>query len=197
MHPADEIGKALSQARGLLSSVLNCYDKSTTSFATGTSFVAEAIFATEDILVKAGESLTTLYADYDLNVTKSSDRQADESEETIQENETTDQTPTELPIGRLPFSSFGLNSGQEQVSRLAHRLDNILESLPPPPPADPMRPEDMVEQPAQNYDELLEKLTAMADSAAFHARPGSADSIRLLPVLESLRADVLRMRSAA
>jgi hypothetical protein len=187
MHPADEIGKALSQARSILSSLVNCYDRPETRFATGQVFIAEAIIAAEEILGKADNHLAALYADYGNSAHQDEEAEAQNSEiEAVAK-------PTEdaLPENYLP-SSFGLFGRHPSVSHLANKLDSIVETLPPAPA--PMRPEEMVEQPAQSYEELLEKLTAMADSAAYHTGHGDNG---LLPVLESLRDDMLRMRSVA
>ena len=54
----------------------------------------------------------------------------------------------------------------------------------------------ILEKPATTYDELLAKVTAVADEAAFEAH--SSNSQRsLLPALEGLRADLLKMRAVA
>jgi hypothetical protein len=188
MHPADEIGKALSQARGILSSLANCYDRPEERFVTGSTFIAEAVAAADEILAKASNHLASLYENYDLNVA-SGDQDGEEAEDFEDEVEATSKVV--LPDDHLP-SSFGLFGRHPSVNHLANKLESIVESMPPAP--EPLRPEQMVEQPAQSYEELLEKLTAMADSAAFHT--GQSDNA-LLPVLESLRDDMLRMRSVA
>ena len=52
------------------------------------------------------------------------------------------------------------------------------------------------DQRAESYDELLQKLTTVAhQAAAFEHQPGFEE--KLLPALEDLRADILRLRSAA
>jgi hypothetical protein len=200
-HPADEIGKALLQAGGILTSLSNCYDKPGASFAIGTPFIAEAIIAVEGILAKANDCLAKLYEGYDLGKligestplpqkTKAQaepvDQESPETKEPVVEN----LSEQEEDSGYLGY--FGR---QDQVSRLSVKLDSILEKLPAQ--QQPMRAVDMIEQPAQNYEELLEKLTAMADAAAYQVHHNADADSNLLPVLESLRADVMRMRSVA
>jgi hypothetical protein len=195
-HPADEIGKSLLQAGGILTSISNCFDRPAASFAIGTPFIAEAIIAVEGILAKANESLAKLYESYDLSK--------------IEVEKPVVQSPIELPLQSYTHASQNEEAGadpavnqddtgylgyfgrQDQASRLASKLDSILEKLPTQEYQ--IRPEDMIEQPAQNYDELLEKLTAMTDAAAHQSNDPNGN---LLPVLESLRADVLRMRAVA
>ena len=190
-HPADELGKSLSQARGLISSMINCFDKSANGFVTGQIFVAEAMVAVEDILSKASGSLAALYENYDLTATagSSEDAELELADEEIE--------PVVVQEEEYRPSSFGLFGRHNTVSSLANKLGTIAESLPQQTASEPMRPEEMIEQPAQNYEELLEKLSAMADSAAYHTSAGREQDGSLLPVLESLRADVLRMRSVA
>jgi hypothetical protein len=67
------------------------------------------------------------------------------------------------------------------VSELSQKLDNILSVLPEVP-------FDQIDQPARTYDELLYKLTSMTNAAS------QDDEMR--PMLESLRNDMLRIRTA-
>ncbi len=188
MHPADEIAKALSQARGILASVVNCFDRPEAKFATASTYIAEAVIAAEEILGKANLHLATLFEDYDLSISNASTEYGVTADVT-EEDEAAPEP--DLPENYLP-ASFGLFGRHPSVTHLANKLETIVDTLPRAP--EPLRPEQLVEQPAQSYAELLEKLTAMADSAAFHT--GEGDST-LLPVLQSLRNDVIRMRSVA
>jgi hypothetical protein len=79
----------------------------------------------------------------------------------------------------------------QEVSRLSSNLDSILDTLPDNIQA--VTVEQMIDHPAQSYQELLEKLTAMADAAAYQT-PSEEGS--LLPILESLRADMMRLKTA-
>lgn len=194
MHPADELGKSLSQARGIITSMVNCFDKTTSSFVTGPSFVAEAMTVVEDILSKASSSLSDLYENYDLNhvedpIELSSLRDVEIHNEPIAENEIVEE--------EYKPSSFGLSGRGGSISAVTENGNSNLETFSKSRSTEPMRPEAMVDQPAQNYDELLEKLTAMADSAAYHTQKNNVEETSLLPVLEGLRADLLRMRSVA
>jgi hypothetical protein len=229
-HPADEIGKALLRAGGILTSIANCYDRSGTAFVVSTPFVAEAITAVEAILSKAAESLAQLYENCDLTLLSVSEGATTETNESEVQPETqtqnieeswalepqtpepmapelqTEKLPDNLPdkqSDKQPDGAFIGQFGQAgSTSRLAQKLDSILETLPPAReylrPEDMMpRPEDMIEQPAQTYEELLEKLTAMADAAAYQAHKKDQPTSPLLPMLESLRADLLRIKTVA
>ena len=206
-HPADEIGKALARASGILAVLSSCYDRQTQSFETGSNYAFESILAIETIVVNAASALEKLYGDYDLTPITG------EAE-----------IPPEIPVvatrspaailkdsdalngyfGRAAhahnietanlnsyLSSFGPS---EHVPRLVDRAEQAaghsftFETKPGRAPA--------VERRAENYDELLNKLTTVAHrAAAFEHQPGFED--KLLPALEDLRADILRLRSVA
>lgn len=213
-HPADEIGKALSRAGGILASLSNCYEKTESGFQTSLPFVFEAVTAVEKLLARANDELANLYQLYDL--TKISDHNSatyvvpelDPCEEN-QPEFTTDENdePLNFPLNHFP-SRGNLNSQEEvakpylgffgpseQVSRLASRLDNILETMPTR--SHVQTPIELIDKPAETYNQLLEKLTAMADAAAYQAHQSPEQDQNLLPVLEKLRADMLRIRSVA
>ena len=82
-HPADEIGKALARASGILAVISNCYDKQTQSFETGSHYAYESILAIETIVVNAAGALEKLYGDYDLTPISASAPQAVPSEASV------------------------------------------------------------------------------------------------------------------
>ena len=208
-HPADEIGKALARASGILAVVSSCYDKQSQSFETGANYAYESILAIETIVVNAASALEKLYGDYDLTPIT-----AEAAAEPVLENRVvTSRSSVSIPkesdalngyFGRAAqadkFDSANLNSylssfgPPENVSRLAERADQELshqfkfESQLGRVPLSDRR--------AESYDELLHKLTTVAhQAAAFEHQPGFED--KLLPALEDLRADILRLRSVA
>jgi hypothetical protein len=209
-HPADEIGKALSRAGGILTSLTNCYDRNDTDFQISVQFMFEAVSAVENLLGQASAELAKLYSSYDLNKislqTENVSAAAVEAEfsltpydeaaieqqynldgSTTVQNETTSEATESQYLG-----FFGPT---EQVSRLANRLDSLLEAMPAKPVM--AAAGDFIDKPAVTYNELLDKLTAMADAAAYNAHQGQDNGQSLLPVLENLRADMLRIRSVA
>lgn len=211
-HPADEIGKALSRAGGILSSLTNCYDRNETDFQISVGFMFEAVTAVERLLGQASAELTKLYQSYDLSkLTEASQAAPVDAEleghfesayarvEAIEEPETTHEP---LIFNRQVESEtsedpqyLGFFGPSEQVSKLASRLDNILEAMPTK--VRTASSDELLDRPAVTYNELLEKLTAMADAAAYQAHQSPSDNQTLLPVLENLRADMLRIRSVA
>jgi hypothetical protein len=169
-HPADEIGRALSQASGILASLSNCYDETQKNFEIAQPFVSEALKAIESILAKANVSLSTLYENYDLTPSV-------KIEQAIVEVQPEEPEPEPVNLGY-----FGRI---QAASRFANADENEEDTQ--------FTAEDMVEQPAQSYEELYEKLTAMSNAAA----GSEGESRRLLPVLESLRQDIERIRNSA
>lgn len=211
-HPADEIGKALSRAGGILTSLSNCYEKNDSDFQISLPFVFEAVTAVERLLARANDELTSLYQLYDL--TKIAEQIPETFIEPEQNEEPHDENPRAESEEPLNFPSryvkietqsqssesaatpyLGFFGPSEQVSRLASRLDSILEAMPTRSHAPTT--DDLIDKPAQTYNELLEKLTAMADAAAYQAHQSPSHEQNLLPVLERLRADMLRIRSVA
>ncbi len=212
-HPADEIGKALSRAGGILTSLTNCYDKNNTDFQISVQFMFEAVSAVENLLGQATDQLAKLYNSYDLG--KISDQTeiiqtpGSETDSPLVnydtgvveqhynlDGSTQDQhVQTEITSEANEPQYLGFFGPTEQVSRLANRLDSLLETMPAKTVV--ANASDYIDRPAVTYNELLEKLTAMTDAAAYNAHQGQDNGQSLLPVLENLRADMLRIRSVA
>jgi hypothetical protein len=174
-HPADEIGRTLSQASGILASLSNCYEENQKSFEIGQPFLSEALKAIETILAKAHSSLSNLYENYDLAAIIKIEHQIVEPE--------TSETDSEAESEPANLGYFGR---KQTAARFENAEDDAEDETP-------ITAEDMVEQPAQNYEELYEKLTAMTNAAA----GSEGESRQLLPVLESLRQDIERIRNSA
>ena len=208
-HPADEIGKALARASGILTVLSSCYDRHTQTFETGSNYAYESILAIETIVVNAASALEKLYSSYDLTpIAVDGGVEMPLETSSIASSSTTailkDSDPLNGYFGRAAqahkietanlnsyLSSFGPS---ENAPRLVDRAEQAaghsftFESQQVPAPK--------AERRAESYDELLHKLTTVAHrAAAFEHQPGFED--KLLPALEDLRADILRMRSVA
>jgi hypothetical protein len=170
-HPADELGLALSRASGILSSIENCYDNAEEVFATSTAFVAEAVRAVEQIISQANANLADLYSNYSL--------------QPLDEQDLVVSLPIHEPI-QTPNPFVEKLFVSDDSAKLSNKLDSILSTLP----QQNSSPHNQFDQPARTYDELLYKLTAMTNVASQNANEES-----LLPMLENLRADMLRIRS--
>ena len=197
-HPADEIGKALSRAGGILSSLTNCYEKSETDFQISMNFIFEAIMAVEKLVIQSSADLTRLYDAYDLSklVLPLATEETQLNGEAGQE----ENVPVDFEIDsdeeqshERPYRRFFPPT--EQVTELATRIDHILETMPVTPKS--IAAEELLDKPAQSYNELFDKLTAMVDAAADQAHQSPDSDQSLLPVLETLRADMNRIRSVA
>lgn len=214
-HPADEIGRALLRAGGIMSSLTNCYDKDEGAFDLGHGFMFEALTNVERMLSEAGDSLRALYQGYDLrsiaetenavrkaaelaaksaaalNPAVIGDKAGVDSHDTQQGRNSPDADAMIDPS--KPFVDFLQSS--EPVSRLSDRLDAILERFPREEP--PVKIVEPAVNAAKTYAEFLDKLTAMTDAAADEARRAGKQDVALAPVLESLQADVKRLRAVA
>ncbi|MDE2384718.1 MAG: hypothetical protein KGO53_08870 [Alphaproteobacteria bacterium] len=217
-HPADEIAKALSRAGGILTLLSSCYDKGAQRFETGGNFVYESILTVEAMMAQASEALARLYQTCDLSIIREAPAEAvAQAAPAVEEAVASEEAaPADvLPMAQAEAASaaephsryvaapgpsgsyLGFFGPQENGSRLSERLDNALprsfglERAPATPVLT-----GAINRPAENYDELLQKLTAVADQAAFqaHQSPGERN---LLPALEGLRADLIKLRSVA
>ena len=206
-HPADELAKSLARAGGILTLLSDCYEQDSGSFATGNSFVNESIVAIEAILNQANEALARLYQSCDLTMVRPSNTSAVEAVPTVGQLSEPAPAANESFVyvaahteatGRVPPLTMPMTAGSylsffgpgDENAKLADRLDSLL-----------VRPtatsvSDIMERPAESYDELLQKLTAVADKAAFQAHQLPSDR-SLVPALEGLRADLIKLRSVA
>ncbi len=200
------------RAGGLLSSLTNCYDKDENKFDLDHDFMFEALTNVERMLSNAGESLRQLYQDYDLRSLAEIEAAALKAAE-IAARSATSQNLGEMAgkAGGNVDNASNLNDADglndpsrsfvdflrptEPVSRLSERLDAILERFPREEPT--AKAVEPVDESAKTYAEFLDKLTAMADAAAGEARRAGKQDLVLAPVLESLRAEVMRLRAVA
>lgn len=209
-HPADEIAQALARANGILTVISGCYEKSAGEFAIGTTYLAESISAVDGLLNAATLALARLYQTCDLNIVR--DLPGAEPED-AEPSETAPILVSEGPVAvsavkAASSSVFVRTSYQQKPAKvgylaafgpsetaisLVERAETAVPSFAPPVA---IRREAVLEKPATTYDELLAKVTAVADQAAFQAHASPSDR-SLLPALEGLRADLLKMRAVA
>jgi len=202
-HPADEIAQALARANGILTVISGCYDRQAGEFAIGTAYLAESIAAVDSLLNAATQSLAKLYQTCDLSVIReipvadpvTEEPQNPVTPEPVIQTEATPATffsrVTEAnPTKTSYLATFGPS---EPVAPVVERQEA---PIPVFKPAKATKRESLLEQPATTYDELLAKVTAVADQAAYQA-PNSPADRALLPALEGLRADLLKMRAVA
>ncbi len=211
-HPADEMGRALLRAGGILSSLTNCYDKHEGKFDLGHDFMFEALTNVERMLSDAGESLRALYQNYDLRSLAEIEAAALKAAEIAARSaalQNLGETGGKAQVDFEEAANFEHADGlidpsisfvdflqsSEPVLRLSDRLDAILERFPREEP--PVKVAGPFDSPSKSYAEFLDKLTAMADAAAVEARRAGKQDVELAPVLESLQADVARLRAVA
>jgi hypothetical protein len=205
-HPADEIARALARASGILTVISGCYDKNSSQFAIGTTYLAESISAVEGLLNAANTALGRLYETCDLTILENALPQTEAAAPALAEAEVLPMTQAAAPIaeptvlkGAEVFKPAAKTSylaafgPSEASTSLGDRVDS---AVPAFKSAKPLAREAVLEKPATTYDELLAKITAVADQAAFQAHTSPSDR-SLVPVLEGLRADLMKMRSVA
>ena len=191
-HPADEIAKALSRANGILTVIGGCYDKPSNQFAIGTAYIAESINAVDGLLSAATTALEQLYQICDLTVIRDAIETPGSEAVPAVEPQTTISLPAVKPQREKSGYLAAFGPSETQLS-LAERADS---AVPIFKSTAPSKRETIMDQPATTYEELLAKVTAVADQAAFQAH-NSPTERSFLPVIEGLRADLLKMRAVA
>jgi len=210
-HPADEIARALSRANGILTVIGGCFDKQSGQFAIGTSYLAESITAVDSLLNAATAALARLYQTCDLSVIREISEVQTQGfaseeagvnvqpapivEEVVPAADATSQysRPAAQAAAAAKTGYLAAFGPTEATASLVERAESI---VPVFKVAQHSKREALLEQPALTYDELLAKVTAVADQAAFQAHSSPTER-SLLPALEGLRADLLKMRSVA
>ena len=198
-HPADEIGKALARANGILTLLSSCFDKTNATFETGGNFVYESIVTVETIIENANRALAQLYQTCDLTVIRETAPPPVTQDYAVAE--ALQFPPAAAATEMLPFTARVKNQqqGQPRFATPAAESGSYLSFFGPMETMErnTERFEPTVsmlaDRPAESYDELLQKLTAMADQAA-HQSPAERT---LVPALENLRADLIKLRSVA
>lgn len=208
-HPADEIGKALARATGILTLLSSCYDNQSQSFETGGNYAFESIVAIEAIMGHAATALGKLYETCDLTLLQP--QQSEPLEQEVPAPTQVANVPPEpeisvfegyvgRPVQVRKVESTNLNGylssfgPAEQSGRLSERADSALSrsfGLEAQINRAPLS-----ERRAEDYDELLRKLTAVANQAAVMEDHPDLEQ-NLAPALEELRADLIRLRSVA
>lgn len=209
-HPADEIAQALARANGILTVIGGCYDRTKAEFAVPTSYVAESITAVDSLLSSAALSLGKLYQTCDLIITREDsgevfpvDVEPDASSESAPIEDAQNHTQAEeakpafakiVEQVQHPKTGYLAAFGPTELS--SSLLERANYSIPSFSPSVLTKREQGLDKPATTYEELLAKVTAVADQAAFQAHASPSER-SLLPALEGLRADLLKMRAVA
>lgn len=209
-HPADEIAQALARANGILTVIGGCYDKTKAQFAVPTSYVAESITAVDTLLSSAAMSLGKLYQSCDLTIMREDTGEAFSSD--VEPDAPSDSEPdagAEVHTRAVEAKQlFAKNVEQVQPPKAGYLsafgptelssslLERANYSIPSFSPSVSTKRGVGPDKPATTYEELLAKVTAVADQAAFQAHASPSEG-SLLPALEGLRADLLKMRAVA
>ncbi len=167
-HPADKLALALSRASGIVASVAHCYSERTADFSVSLVFIAQALKTIENFINDADDSLGDLNRDYDLTIPKP--------------DLATDAQPGDPEIRGAVAT---LTPHDDAV--VAETANDDLE------PFIDLTNEDV----ARTYDELLAKVTAAEVFASNSAQYAANSENDLVPLLSSLKADLLRLRSVA
>jgi hypothetical protein len=200
-HPAEALGETLGRIDTLLTAIGSMFDQGRESFAVNETYVMQSMLAAQGLVVAAQSSLGQLHDSCDLTLLSEAGEAAaagshtDATEAPIAAVEEYVDAEDASPIPYTPFSSnrfvekvTSSAANKEFSELLADRQDS------PRPPERTVLQEGF----AQNYLELLRKLTAAEIFAAEQqalSPPGTQH--QLLPLLRSLREDFQKIHSAA
>ncbi len=193
-HPADALGDTLGRINTLLSAVTAMFEPDREAFAVHNGFVMHSLMAVQDLTLSAQSSLGKLHEACDLTLLGSAP-EANEAEPDLATAEAQTEYTEAEPIPFAPLSA-GARFVDEVTSSAANTEFSEILSDRPSIKAEESRA--MQEGFAQNYLELLRKLTAAEIFAAEQqalSPPGTQH--QLLPLLRSLREDFQKIHSAA
>jgi hypothetical protein len=179
VHPADTLGVAINRAIGVLSALTACHDPQRGGFAVNEQFLLQAVAAVESFVSDARDAYLTLCDSCDLRLSQF------------------DKTAEGRPGGAATSekSSDELHLDAATVLPALPTLAGVADvSMPVLPVAGTGSTSDVM---AESYDELLRKVTAAEVFAATRAGGfGAGQNNPLLPLLQSLRQDLEKLRAA-
>jgi hypothetical protein len=176
-HPADLANLALMRIGGILASLTALFDDRRAQYAVDVPFIAHSVKALSQLSDEATAALHDLYTSCDLTLINSLDGDGIDGGQTTPEDE----------------------QAETDFSLLRRRADEQRAASHVPLPT--VRTADaggMNDAPATSYEELLQKVTAaevFANAQATQIAGGEASM--LLPILNSLKQDILRMKRVA
>jgi hypothetical protein len=177
-HPADVANLALMRIGGILASLTALFDDRRAQYAVDVPFIAHSVKALSQLSDEATAALHDLYTSCDLTLINSADGDGIDGVQSTLEDE---QTETDFSLLR--------RRADEQLRASSHV---------PLPTVRTAEAGGINDAPATSYEELLQKVTAaevFANAQATQIEGGEASM--LLPILNSLKQDILRMKRVA
>jgi hypothetical protein len=173
-HPADVANLALMRISGILTSLSSLFDDRRSQYAVDVPFVAHSVKALVQLSEEATNALNELYNSCDLTIVD----QVGETIEAADTNAGYEAPPVEDDTAEINFSS------------LRKRTEAIVAAAP--------QSTAINDAPASSYEELLQKVTAAEVFANAQASQiAGGETSMLLPILHSLKLDILRMKRVA
>jgi hypothetical protein len=175
-HPADVANLALMRISGILASLSALFDDRRSQYAVDVPFVAQSVKALSQLSDEASAALNELYNACDLTLLPPHEEIQDVADEVVEDD----------------HAQIDFNVLRRRVDALANSK-NV--PLPTVRTADSNPTNDA---PATSYEELLQKVTAAEVFANAQASQiDGGETSMLLPILNSLKQDILRMKRVA
>jgi hypothetical protein len=175
-HPADAANLALMRVSGILASLSSLFDDRRAQYAVDVPFVAQSIKAVTSLVEEATQALIDLHNSCDLTLLDQGT--ADHAEEVLRDE-----------VAEPDDAEIDFNTLRRRVEI------HISASHVPLPTVQSAATNDA---PAASYEELLQKVTAAEVFANAQASQISGgETSMLLPILHSLKQDILRMKRVA
>jgi hypothetical protein len=175
-HPADVANLALMRITGILSSLSALFDDRRSQYAVDVPFVAQSVKALSQLSDEASAALNELYNSCDLTLLP----------------------PHEVIQGSVE-AAVEDDHGQIDFDILRRRVDaNATNRNVPLPTVRTAESNLTNDAPASTYEELLQKVTAAEVFASAQASQiDGGENSMLIPILNSLKQDILRMKRVA
>lgn len=173
--PMDQLGTSLMRATGVLAALSACQDQSRGTFAVPETFVAQAVLALEGFINDARNAY------FDLTT-----REVSSGEDLHQASHEEAQARQQVPPKPVATKDDGALVLPDFYAFLGHEASSATE-LPHAGSPDEF---------ATSYEALMRKLTAAEVFAAERGLSREENNSPLLPLLQSLRQDLERLRAA-
>jgi hypothetical protein len=174
-HPADVANLALMRISGILASLSALFDDRRSQYAVDVPFVAHSVKALSQLSDEASAALNELYNACDLTLLPAHEESHDVAEEVVEDDH-----------------------AQIDFNMLRRRVDAIANNRNVPLPTVRTADNLINDPPATSYEELLQKVTAAEVFANAQASQiDGGETSMLLPILNSLKQDILRMKRVA
>jgi hypothetical protein len=191
-HALETLGASINRASGVLSAAGELYSSTNNQFHGGNAFAAHAITTANTLLAEASNALSALYEAVSARTAQVASSEA-ERLALVEALDAERARAESLAENQLVDESDDILEGD----LAALEDDEVLTWKGAPERAPQTRPNASTDEFARSYEELLRKVTAFEVFARQQDSQSSAEEHNLLPLVESLKEDLIKLSRVA